>query len=196
VLEALILDLGNVLVFHDNTLLFEKMASVFGTTRDAMRARLDDGLWEKVNTGRMRGDALRQELNERLDANVSEDVFYPLWNCHFTVHSKMVKKVESLVGKYRLVLLSNTHDLHVRYLRPLLPVLEKFDGLVLSCEEGVMKPDAKIYELALGHAKCAPQNAVFFDDVDKYVQGAKAVGLNAFVFTDVDTFERDLATLT
>ncbi len=194
--KALLLDLGNVLVFHDNELLFTRMAEAFRTTREQLRARLDAGVWERVNRGQLPGDALRRELCARLGAEVSEDDFFRLWNCHFTVNPKMVTAVEALEGRFTRVLLSNTHDLHVRYLRPLLPVLQRFDALVLSCEVGKVKPEPEIYARALQAAGCGAGEAAFFDDVPAYVEGARAVGIAARVFTTVERFEADLAELT
>jgi HAD superfamily hydrolase (TIGR01509 family) len=118
-----------------------------------------------------------------------------LWNCHFTVNQPMVKAVEALEGRFKRVLLSNTHDLHVRFLRERLPLLARFDGLVLSCEVGHVKPEPEIYRRALEVAQCAPREAAFFDDVSAYVEGARAVGIRARVFTTVERFEADLEEL-
>ena len=194
-LDAVILDLGNVLVFHDNELLFRRLAGAFGTTPDAMKARLDADLWERVNTGRLPGDSLRLQLQENLGAQVTADEFYALWNCHFVVNAPMVTKVEALVGKVKLALLSNTHDQHFQFLRPQLPVLERFDTLVLSYEEGLMKPSAELYRRALQRLNVEPKRAAFFDDVPRYAEGASAVAIHGRVFTTVADFELQLVQL-
>jgi putative hydrolase of the HAD superfamily len=194
-IDALILDLGNVLAFHDNEKLFSEMARAFGSTREAMRARLDGGLWERVNRGQLPGDALRLELVARLGREVEPVEWFNLWNCHFTVHDEMVREVERLAGRVRLVLLSNTHDQHVAWLRPRLPVLERFDGLVLSCEVGAMKPDEAIYRRALELAKVPAHRAAFFDDVPRYAEAASALGLHGRVFTTAEAFREQLRAL-
>ncbi|MBS1150154.1 MAG: hydrolase, haloacid dehalogenase-like family [Myxococcaceae bacterium] len=194
-LEALILDLGNVLVFHDNALLFEKMAQAFHTTPASMKARIEKDVWERTNTGRLPGQALRLELQQALGGELSEEQFVELWNSHFQINVPMVKRVESLVGQFKLCLLSNTHDLHFEPLRPQLPVLEKFDALVLSYEEGLMKPAPALYRTALKRLQVAPERAAFFDDVQSYADGASAVGIHGRLFTDVETFDRQLAEL-
>ncbi|MEW6433008.1 MAG: HAD family phosphatase [Myxococcota bacterium] len=194
-IDAVILDLGNVLAFHDNEKLFTEMASAFRVTRDELRARLEGGLWDRVNRGQLPGDALRQELVARLGQELSPDAWFALWNCHFTIHEEMVRTVEQLVGRVRLVLLSNTHDQHVAWLRPRLPVLERFDGLVLSYEVGAIKPERLIYERALAAAAVPPGRAVFFDDVARYAEAAAQVGLHGRVFTTAGRFREDLRTL-
>ena len=194
-IDALILDLGNVLVFHDNALLFEKMAQAFNTTAASMRARIEKDVWERTNTGRLPGDALRLELQKALGGEITPEHFVELWNCHFKLNTPMVKRVESLVGKLKLCLLSNTHDLHFEPLRPQLPVLEKFDARVLSYEEGLMKPAPELYRTALKRLGVAPERAAFFDDIQSYADGATAIGIHGRLFTDVETFDRQLALL-
>jgi putative hydrolase of the HAD superfamily len=194
-IDAVILDLGNVLVFHDNEKLFSELARAFHTTREAIRDRLDGGLWERVNRGQLPGDALRAELVSRLGHEVGPAEWFALWNCHFTLHHEMISVVERLVGTVRLVLLSNTHDQHVAFLRPQLPVLERFEGLVLSCAEGLLKPERAIYQRALTLAAVPAERAVFFDDVERYAAGARELGMHGRVFTTAAQFERDLAAL-
>lgn len=194
-LDAIILDLGNVLAFHDNALLFDNMARVFNTTPQAMRARLDGGLWAEVNRGELPGAALLKALNLRLGGDVMPEQWFSVWNSHFTINVPMVEQVERLVGRVKLVLLSNTHDQHIEYLRPKLPVLEKFDGLVLSYEIGAMKPDRVIYERALALADTAPERTVFFDDVERYAEAAGQVGMHGRVFTTLERFVSQLREL-
>jgi FMN phosphatase YigB (HAD superfamily) len=194
-LDALILDLGNVLALHDNTKLFAEMARAFDTTPDAMKQRLDGGLWERVNRGQLPGDSLRVELVARLGKDIAAKDWFELWNCHFTINEPMVSMVEFLVGQVKLVLLSNTHDQHVTFLRPKLPVLAQFDGLVFSCDVGAIKPEKAIYEKALAVAGTSPWKTAFFDDVKSYAIAATQVGVHGRVFTTVEQFQEDLAKL-
>lgn len=194
-LDALILDLGNVLALHDNAKLFQEMARAFHTTPEAMRERLDGGFWEQVNRGLLPGDSLRLELVRRLGKEVSQEEWFQVWNCHFTINEPMVATVQCLVGQLKLVLLSNTHDQHFAWLRPRLPLLEEFDGLVLSYEVGCLKPEKAIYQRALAAAGTAPWKTVFFDDVKSYAIAATQVGMHGRLFTGVEQFGEDLAKL-
>ena len=194
-LDAVLLDLGNVLAFHDNPLLFDRLAQAFSTTRERMRERLDDEMWERVNRGQLPGDSLRRELLVRLGGDVDPARFEAIWTSHFTLHTAMIDAVAALDGRYRLVLVSNTHDLHVKHLRPLLPVLERFDALLFSCEVGLLKPEPALFRLALAKAGCSPERAVFFDDLQVYADAASAIGIHGRLFTTVERFSSDLAAL-
>lgn len=194
-LDAVILDLGNVFAFHDNTKLFAELARAFRTTPEAMKERLDGGLWDRVNRGLLPGDSLRQELVQRLGVELPAADWLDVWNCHFTINEEMATFVQFLVGRVKLVLLSNTHDQHIAYLRPRLPVLEQFDALVFSYDIGAVKPEKLAYEKALAAAGTPPWKTVFFDDVQKYASAATQVGMHGRVFIDVAHFVEDLGRL-
>ena len=65
-------------------------------------------------------------------------------------------------------------ELHKKY-RGLLPMI---DLIVASAEEGVEKPDLKIFQIALKRAKCHPENAIMIGDrIDNDIVPAKQIGM-------------------
>jgi HAD superfamily hydrolase (TIGR01509 family) len=103
--------------------------------------------------------------------------------------------VEKLAGRVKLGLVSNTNAVHARFCRERLPVLARFDTLMMSHEVGLVKPDPAIYRTALDRLGAVPERSVFFDDIPAYVQAARSLGMHAEVFTTAAAFERDLVAL-
>jgi putative hydrolase of the HAD superfamily len=64
-----------------------------------------------------------------------------------------------------------------RYDRSTFP--ELFDGVVISGDEGMHKPQPEIYELACERVGLAPSECVFVDDLRENCEGAEAVGMTA-----------------
>ena len=62
----------------------------------------------------------------------------------------------------------------------------RFRDIVVSGTEKVMKPDPAIYYLALDRFGLRPDQALFVDDRLINVEGARAVGMHAHLFTDAD----------
>jgi epoxide hydrolase-like predicted phosphatase len=56
---------------------------------------------------------------------------------------------------------------------------ELFDGVVISGDEGIHKPQPKIYELCCERVGLAPGECVFVDDLRENCTGAEAVGMTA-----------------
>lgn len=193
--RAVLLDLGNVLAFHDNALLFRRLGERAGLDAAEAERRLLGAGWMAANRGELDGEGIRRDVCAALGVSLDAGEFFALWNCHFTLHEAVLPRVERLVQQVPVVLLSNTNVLHVQYLRPRLPVLQRFHDLVLSCEVGSVKPEAAIYREALSRAGCAPHEAAFFDDVPEYVAAADALGIHGRLFTTAAAFEQQLAQL-
>lgn len=63
--------------------------------------------------------------------------------------------------------------------RAMIPVDDLFDDIVDSSAVGLRKPDPAIYRLACERLSVAPEAALFVDDHEGNVTGARAVGLTA-----------------
>lgn len=195
-IEAVIFDLGNVLVFHDNALLYRRLGERAGMSADAVaRILAERPLWEGTNRGTLDSAGVHREVCRALGLDLSVDEFAELWSCHFTPNEAITPLVEGLVGRVKLLLLSNTNALHTAYLRPRLPLLERFDHLLFSNEHGLVKPERGFYEAALARAGTAPAATAFFDDHPPFVQAARALGIRAYVFRDTHEFAGHLREL-
>ena len=73
--------------------------------------------------------------------------------------------------------------------------LSWFEDVVVSGEHGLVKPDARIYQLAIERCRLDPARTVFIDDSLVNVEGARACGLHALHFRDADTLRADLGRL-
>ena len=82
-----------------------------------------------------------------------------------------------------MALLSNgttrlRRDLHV------LDLSDEFDVVFNTAEIGVAKPDPAIFRHVLGELGVTADRAVFIDDLDDNVAGARSVGMDAHRHTD------------
>lgn len=194
-IEAVFLDLGNVLVFHDNELLLDRLVAHGDRDAATVRAALKP-LWEPCHRGTLDGEALRSAvLGAANAADIDEETFFALWNCHFRVHEEVLPMVEALTRRVKVLLLSNTNERHLRWVRPRLPLLETFHHLVVSYELGVAKPDAAIFHEAVRRAGVAADACAYFDDIEEYVDAACALGIHGRVFTTDARFRQQLGEL-
>lgn len=102
-----------------------------------------------------------------------------------------------LRSRYHVGLLSNTTD----RLREMLTgepwgIIECFDSVTISAEEGVMKPDPRIYRIALARAGAQPGEALFVDDALRNIEGARACGMGTLHYVDPIAARRQLVMLT
>jgi len=67
-----------------------------------------------------------------------------------------------------------------------------FDDIILSYEAGMTKPDPEIYKLSAKRLGVEVKECVLIDDVDRYCEGAKTVGMQAILYKDFDQMKTDL----
>ena len=72
------------------------------------------------------------------------------------------------------------------------PILDSFTGEIVSGHEQVVKPDEKIYRLLVDRFTLDPSRTFFTDDVQRNVDGARAAGLDAELFTSAATLRTQL----
>lgn len=73
--------------------------------------------------------------------------------------------------------------------------LGKFDGIVVSGVEKVIKPDTRIYSILLDRYGLAPESCVFIDDKPINVAAAQSMGMQGLVFTNPENLRKDLIDL-
>ncbi len=73
--------------------------------------------------------------------------------------------------------------------------LHWFQGIVLSGEVRLLKPDPRIFHLFFKTHGVDPAEAVYIDDMEKNVETAIAMGMHGIVFTDPASLRRELAKL-
>ena len=79
--------------------------------------------------------------------------------------------------------------------RPRFPCFEWFDGIVVSGEIGLIKPDARIYQHLLERFGLEAADCVFIDDSAANVAGAEAVGITGLHFQSPEKLRRELGDL-
>ncbi|MBQ3197406.1 MAG: HAD family phosphatase [Alistipes sp.] len=77
-------------------------------------------------------------------------------------------------------------------IRDTYPVFQEFDGIVVSGEEHLLKPDAAIYKCLLERYDLQAEESLFVDDNADNVAGARNVGMKAIQFTSAVELEREL----
>lgn len=67
-------------------------------------------------------------------------------------------------------------------IRDTYPVFGEFDGIVVSGEEHLLKPDAAIYRCLIDRYGLQPEESIFIDDNAANVEAARGVGMKALRF--------------
>lgn len=95
-------------------------------------------------------------------------------------------------GDVRLIALTNWSQEKFPLARPRFPFLAWFEGIVVSGEEGMAKPDAAIFERLRTRYGLVPAQTLFIDDSPRNVRAAAELGYQAVQFESADALAREL----
>ncbi len=91
----------------------------------------------------------------------------------------LIKRLKS--EGYKLYVLSNMAHEYINYIRTF-EVYKYFDGEVVSCEEGCVKPEEKIYQTILERYGLEAEQTLFIDDRVPNIDAAREMGISVFLF--------------
>ena len=100
------------------------------------------------------------------------------------VDEELVAFIRSLRTTYLTGVISNARPEARRWLENKWQIADAFDQIVISAEVGVIKPDPRIFHLALDGLEVSPIESVFIDDFDENIKAASEIGMCAILFRD------------
>jgi HAD superfamily hydrolase (TIGR01509 family) len=188
-------DIGKVLLdFH-----FERSLATLLPPGSADSADRLAQLMERKDdfeSGRIRGEDYIPWAIERLGADIPHERFIGAWRDIFTPVEPMWRSVESLAAAgHRLILFSNTNDIHCPWIFETFDIFRHFPEAVLSYQAGAIKPDDAIYHHAIGRHGLLPAETLYIDDLAPNIATGERLGFRCWQYdlNDHPAFEAWLA---
>jgi putative hydrolase of the HAD superfamily len=183
-ITTIVFDFGNVLGFFSHRKAAEQLAAYSPlSVDDILHLYLDTDLEDDFESGRMSMAEFRSLVRQRCRVTCSDALLDWAIADMFTPNHEVCALVPTLKPGYRLVLLSNTNELHaVHFRRQFADTLAHFDALVLSHEVGMRKPCADIYTHCHKIAGSAPQECLFIDDLPDNIEAARTCGWHGIIY--------------
>lgn len=183
-IKNIVLDMGNVLLDFRPEYVMDQFCSS-EEERDVIRRELFDGPeWQLGD----RGDIKDKDRYDLVKKRVPEKYHEALKNCalHWDICMDPIDGArefcETVKEKgYRIFVLSNASDLFYVYFPKFLP-LDFFDGVFVSADFRMLKPDVEIYKTFLNKYGLKGEECLFIDDRQDNIEGAGKAGLNTFRF--------------
>ncbi len=196
-IRAIIFDLGGVLLRTTDFTPRERLASRLGMSRHELEDFIFGG--ESGNQAQ-RGEISVQQHWANLAAQIhySERDFKSLVDEFFAkddIDIILLDYVRNLHKSYKTGLLSNAWDDLRQIIGERWHFEDAFDDLIISAEVGLVKPDARIFQMAVERLGVEARQAVFVDDMRLNVEGAKWVGLHGIHFQNSLQMRLDLENL-
>lgn len=193
-INAIIFDLGNVIVNVNQENFYKKIAEDSGQTVDYIKGYHQNSIDRKnFEKGGINPKEFYRIVAKDLNLSMNFEEFRKCYCGIFTLNSDVANLIKKLKKDFRLVLLSNTDVLHFEFARKKYKIISIFDEHVLSYEVGYRKPNPLIFLEAIKKSKTLPWNCIYFDDIREFVYAARLMGIRAFQFRDYGKLVNDLS---
>ena len=183
-IKNIIFDCGRVIMQYDE----QYISSFFTENEDdakllatvAMHRKYWNAFDEGVLTTEVYLERVKEELPERLHAAVEK--LAAGWTSHMPPVDGIPEVIEEIKASGKgLYLLSNFNQ-RLRGELHLAPSLLLFDGLVISGEIGMVKPNENIYRYLLDTYKLDPAECIFIDDRGDNIEAGEKLGIKGYLF--------------
>jgi len=193
-IKNVIFDFGKVLVDYDFNPMME---SLFSDERERR-------VFKDMVCGREfidRCDLGEESFQEIIDKTKEQ---YPQWSEQLQVfHDRQLDAItEEFPGMRRIIERLKESGYRVfgltNWSNDVYSVIEKFsicrmlEGVIISSEERLIKPDPAIYRCLCERFGLKPEECLFTDDKAINVEGARSIGMQAVQFVDAIQFEKAL----
>jgi putative hydrolase of the HAD superfamily len=103
------------------------------------------------------------------------------------LNQPLIKMIEQLKPQYKMGLLSNMDHSWLNAFSQRTLVQELFDEIVLSGDEGVIKPDPRIYKIMADRLKVELDTCTMIDDLIENVDAAIELGMRGIWYKDMSS---------
>jgi putative hydrolase of the HAD superfamily len=196
-ITTIVFDFGNVIGYFDHGRAARRLSAYTHLPPEAIvAAYVGTDFEDEFEEGRLSAAEFRDRLRKLCHLRCTDEEFDDAVSDIFWPNDDACALIPHLKRNHKVLLLSNTNAIHAeRFRRDFAATLAHFDGLVLSHEARVRKPDPRIYHHARELAGAPPHACVFIDDLHTNVEAARACGWHGIVYRRGDCLRRHLEKL-
>jgi len=183
--SAIVFDLGGVIVDLSVQRTIEAFAQLSGfSPKKIAEAYTSFPEFFAYERGQITDEQFRIFLRNFFKPEASDNQLDACWNAMLVdLPSEKLQLLKKLQQHYKVYALSNTNNIHIRYVNEVMLNGEELDAYFTkayySHKVRMRKPDAEIYEFVMSDAALLPGNILFFDDNAANIATAQSLGIHA-----------------
>ena len=196
-IKATIFDFGNVICNFDNNIFIERISKYTEKNKEELHDIIFNSseLMKKYETGLISSEEFFNEAVERCSLSITKQEFIKAFTDIFTPIPTTFELIKKLKKRYKIALLSNTNEWDFEYGIKTTEIFPLFDAVTLSFEVKSKKPEEKIYRDVLNKLKLKPEECVFIDDIQEFVESANKIGMRGIHYTSYEKLIESLKNL-
>lgn len=192
-IKNVIFDIGNVLVDFCPIPYFQGLMPQ--SHMNEICPLIFNEIWEKIDEGIYTCEqAKREHLQKYPQYHAEIDCIYQNWMAMMKLKEDTYAYLKDCMRHhYQVFLLSNIGAESHRYLQERYAFFDDVNGMVLSYQEHVLKPNHKIYQILLSRYQLTAAECVFFDDNAFNIEAACVLGIHGIRFENCEQAKKEAA---
>lgn len=187
--KNIIFDLGGVILNIDYSILIRSFAELGVEHFEEHYSKAQqEGFFDLYEKGLISSKEFTDRLKSFCKPGTTDQDIEDAWNSMLLdLPQKRMDLLNKLKMNHRTFLLSNTNDIHMRWIHNYLlktygvaDLSGCFEKVYLSYELNMRKPDEEIFALVLKENNLTPEETLFIDDSPQHLEGAKKTGLQTY----------------
>ncbi len=192
-IQLAIFDLGKVLIDFDFTVAIQRIRKVQPLDLFKVKSLFQNSaLARRWDKGLVPEQEFYSQVSHALKLTTTLEEFRVIWNEIFTEKREMIELAGQFRQRGKTAVISNTNPWHAEYIRRTYPWINSFDHFIASCDVHLLKPDPRIFQIALEKTGIHAENALYLDDIEENVRAARELGINSFHFTGYKSLAKEL----
>ena len=193
-IKAIIFDFGRVISAQKPDALFGSYESELGLTPGTInQIMFESQAWRDALVGRISATEFWYAIGPALGLESCRmiDEFRKRYHADESIDEGVLNLIRQLHGGYKLAVLSNHPPGLAQWLSDW-EILNLFDVVYCSGDEGMAKPDPAVYNLTLKRLGILPHESIFIDDTSGHVKAAQSLGMHGILFTESELLKLEL----
>ena len=184
-IKNVVFDFGQVMVHFEPAYMVGRYVTDKEDAELLERVVFDRLYWDRLDAGTITNEETLTECRKRLPERlweVADTIFYN-WIYNIPEVDGMADLVSYIKTAYgvKILLLSNISHYFADHAGEI-NALKNFDGCIFSARIGIVKPCAEIFDYMCKTYGIKPEETVFVDDNKNNIEGARAFGINGYLF--------------
>lgn len=185
-IDTIIFDFGGVILDID----FQLTANAFADLLEIPTANgfANSPLFKQYELGLYSSEEFRDQIRSLTNKELSDEQIDNSWNAMLLDYKQeRIDHISNLKNKYKLILLSNTNQIHYDSFSAKLEkeygvrFTDLFSKVYLSHELNLAKPNAEIYEYVIKDAGISAERTLFIEDTPENLETAEQLGINTLL---------------
>lgn len=179
-IKNIIFDLGNVLLKSSPSIVLENL-NISDEIKNNIKSKFFNN-WQHIDLGE---ESIKEHFdNCKFNFDIDKSTREILLNYYKyrPFNNEMIELMNKLKhNNYKIFILSNNNKQTCEYLKQL-PIFERIDGWIVSCDYHIVKPNKEIYVKLFNTFNIKPDECFFIDDNKKNVEIGAILGMQGFTF--------------